>query len=164
MGCCTYAAEVVALLTTLKSFVPAFNQSSVYFAVGIGLVLLFSIINFFGRALVKIIDNTSSIAKLSTIILFIIVGMFFMHIANFHPVLPAAAAKDVGPFFHHFGAAFSVVFYLFSVFSFIPIAASKMKDPAKNISRALVAVMVTVTILYTLMVLIAIGILGHKMS
>lgn len=164
MGCCTYAAEVVALLTTLKSFVPAFNQSSVYFAVGIGLVLLLSIINFFGSALVKIIDNTSSIAKLSTIILFIIVGMFFIHIANFHPVLPAAAAKDVGPFFHHFCAAFSVVFYLFSVFSFIPIAASQMKDPAKNIPRALVAVMVTVTILYTLMVLIAIGILGHKMS
>lgn len=164
LGCCTYDAEVVAFLTTLKSFVPAFNQSSVYFAVGIGLVLLFSIINFFGRALVKIIDNTSYIAKLSTIILFIIVGMFFMHIANFHPVLPAAAAKDVGPFSHHFGAAFSVVFYLFSVFSFIPIAASQMKDPAKNIPRALVAVMVTVTILYTLMVLIAIGILGHKMS
>lgn len=155
LGCCTYAAEVVAFLTTLKSFVPAFNQSSVYFAVGIGLVLLFSIIN--GRALVKIIDNTSSIAKLSTIILFIIVGMFFMYIASFHPVLPAAAAKDVGPFFHHFGAAFSV-------FSFIPIAASQMKDPAKNIPRALVVVMVTVTILYTLMVLIAIGIFGHKMS
>lgn len=161
LGCCTYDAEVVAFLTTLKSFIPAFNQSS---AVGIGLVLLFSIINFFGRALVKIIDNTSYIAKLSTIILFIIVGMIFMHIANFHPILPAAAAKDVGPFFHHFGAAFSVVFYLFSVFSFIPIAASKMKDPAKNIPIAVVAVMVMVTILYTLMVLIAIGILGHKMS
>ena len=57
LGCCTYAAEVVAFLTTLKSFVPAFNQSSVYFAVGIGLVLLFSIINFFGRALVKIIPT-----------------------------------------------------------------------------------------------------------
>ena len=68
LGCCTYAAEVVAFLTTLKSFVPAFNQSSIYFAVGIGLILLFSIINFFGRALVKVIDNTSSIAKLSTII------------------------------------------------------------------------------------------------
>lgn len=161
LGCCTYDAEVVAFLTTLKSFIPAFNQSS---AVGIGLVLLFSIINFFGRALVKIIDNTSYIAKLSTIILFIIVGMIFMHIANFHPILPAAAAKDVGPFFHHFGAAFSVVFYLFSVFSFIPIAASKMKDPAKNIPIAVVAVMIMVTILYTLMVLIAIGILGHKMS
>lgn len=164
LGCCTYAAEVVAFLTTLKSFVPAFNQSSIYFAVGIGLILLFSIINFFGRALVKVIDNTSSIAKLSTIILFIVVGMFFMHITNFHPVMPAAAAKGVGPFFHHFGAAFSVVFYLFSGFSFIPIAASQMKDPAKNIPRALVAVMVSVSILYTLMLLIAIGILGHKMS
>ena len=164
LGCCTYAAEVVAFLTTLKSFVPAFNQSSIYFAVGIGLILLFSIINFFGRALVKVIDNTSSIAKLSTIILFIVVGMFFMHITNFHPVLPVAAAKGVGPFFHHFGAAFCVVFYLFRGFSFIPIAASQMKDPATNIPRALVAVMVSVSILYTLMLLIAIGILGHKMS
>ena len=39
-----------------------------------------------------------------------------------------------------------------------------MKDPAKNIPRALIAVMISVTILYTLMLLIAIGILGHKMS
>ncbi|WP_297817637.1 APC family permease [uncultured Lactobacillus sp.] len=164
LGCCTYAAEIVAFLTTLKSFVPAYNQTSIYFATGIGLIILFSIINFFGRSLVKLIDNTSSFAKLATIIIFIIVGMFFMHTANFHPVLPAAAAKGVGPFFHHFGAAFSVVFYLFSGFSFIPIAASQMKNPAKNIPRALIAVMVSVSILYTLMLLIAIGILGDKMS
>ena len=39
LGCCTYAAEVVAFLTTLKSFIPAFNQSSIYFAVGIGLII-----------------------------------------------------------------------------------------------------------------------------
>ena len=164
LGCCTYAAEIVAFLTTLKSFVPAYKQTSIYFATGIGLIILFSIINFFGRSLVKLIDNTSSFAKLATIIIFIVVGMFFMHKANFQPVMPAAAAKGVGPFFHHFGAAFSVVFYLFSGFSFIPIAASQMKNPAKNIPRALIAVMVSVSILYTLMLLIAIGILGDKMS
>lgn len=163
LGCCTYAAEIVAFLTTLKSFVPAYKQTSIYFATGIGLIILFSIINFFGRSLVKLIDNTSSFAKLATIIIFIVVGMFFMHKANFQPVMPAAAAKGVGPFFHHFGAAFSVVFYLFSGFSFIPIAASQMKNPAKNIPRALIAVMVSVSILYTLMLLIAIGILGDKM-
>lgn len=164
LSCCTYAAEVVALLTTLKSFIPAFNQSSIYFPTAIGLVILFSGINFFGRSLVKTIDNTSAVAKLATIIIFIIVGMFFMHWANFQPVIPPAAAKGVGPFFHHFGSAFSVVFYLFSGFSFIPIAASQMTDPAKNIPRALVAVMVSVTIFYVLMLLISIGILGPDMA
>ena len=92
------------------------------------------------------------------------IGADFLTISTVEAEFDVTPAQIVGPFFHHFGAAFSVVFYLFSGFSFIPIAASQMKDPAKNIPRALVAVMVTVTILYTLMVLIAIGILGHKMS
>mgnify|MGYP000861859336 FL=1 len=31
LGCCTYAAEVVALLTTLKSIWPAYNSAVVYY-------------------------------------------------------------------------------------------------------------------------------------
>lgn len=164
LGCCTYAAEIVAFLTTLKSFLPAYNNQTLYMWTAIGLIILFSIINFYGRTLVKFIDNASSAAKLFTIILFIVVGVFFMHFANFTPVMPHAATTGVGPFFKHFGAAFSVVFYLFTGFSFIPIAARQMKDPEKNIPRVLIAVMISVTILYSLMVLIAIGIIGTGMG
>ena len=164
LTCCTYAAEVVAFVTTLRSFVPEYKNDALYFGTAIGLIVLFTIINFYGRKLVKFVDNTSSVAKLGVIVLFIVVGVFFMHWSNFSPVMPHAATTGVGPFFKHFGAAFSEVFYLFTGFSFIPIAARQMQNPTKNIPRVLISVMITVTILYALTVLIGIGIIGSKMS
>lgn len=163
MGCCTLSAEVVALLTTLRSFLPIFNNNWIYYASVFGLIVLFSIINFFGRTIVKMVNDLSSAAKMITIIVFIIVGAFCIHRANFTPVLPHAAMAGGMPLVKHFGAAFSVVFYMFTGFSFIPIAARQMNNPEKNIPRVLIAVMVSVTIMYSLMMLVAIGILGTKM-
>lgn len=158
LGCCTYAAEIVVLLTTLKSFWPVYNNAVVYYGTAIDLIILFTIINLFGRTIVKLVDNLSSAAKMITIIVFIIVGAFLIHKMNFTPVLPKAASLAVGPYFKHFGAAFSVVFYMFTGFSFIPIAAKQMNNPEKNIPKVLISVMITVTILYSLMLLVAIGI------
>ena len=121
--------------------------------------MLFTIINLFGRTIVKLVDNLSSAAKMITILIFIIIGAFFIHKMNFTPVIPKAATLGVGPYFKHFGAAFSVVFYMFTGFSFIPIAAKQMNNPEKNIPKVLISVMITVTILYALMMLVAIGIL-----
>ncbi|MFR4789882.1 MAG: APC family permease, partial [Lactobacillus acidophilus] len=98
LGCCTLGAEIVALLTTLKSFWPALNNSIVYYAIALGLLLLFSIINFFGRSLVKVVNNISAAAKMVTLIVFIVVGAFFIRQANFSPVIPAAATKGAVPF------------------------------------------------------------------
>ena len=64
----------------------------------------------------------------------------------------------------HFGAAFTPIFYLFTGFSFIPIAARQMNNPEKNIPRVLIAVMVSVTILDCLMMFVAIGLVGSKLS
>lgn len=164
LGCCTLSAEVVALLTTLRSFLPIFDNHLVYYVSVFGLILLFSLINFFGRTLVKMVDNLSSAAKMITIIIFIVVGAFCIHFANFSPVIPHAAMTGAMPFAKHFGAAFSVVFYMFTGFSFIPIAAKQMTNPEKNIPRVLIAVMVSVTIMYSLMMVVAIGILGTSMA
>ena len=103
LGCCTYATEVVALLTTLKSFWPVYNNAAVYYGTAIGLIILFTIINLFGRTIVKLVDNLSSAAKMITIIVFIIVGAFFIQKMNFTTVLPKAASLGVGPYFKHFG-------------------------------------------------------------
>ena len=138
LGCCTLAAEIVALLTTLKSFLPVFDNHVVYYGTAMGLIILFAIINFFGRDLVKAVNNISAAAKILTLIVFIIVGVFFIHKANFSPVIPAAAMTGAGPFLKHFGAAFTPIFYLFTGFSFLPIAAKQMNNPEKNIPRVLI--------------------------
>ena len=51
LGCCTLSAEIVALLTTLKSFLPIFNRPLIYGVAAFGLIVLFAVINFFGRGL-----------------------------------------------------------------------------------------------------------------
>ena len=84
-------------------------------------------------------------------------GAFFIKKAHFTPVIPHTALTGVGPFFKHFGDAFTTIFYLFTGFSFIPIAAKQMNNPEKNIPRVLIAVMPSVTILDCLMLLVAIG-------
>ena len=127
LGCCTYAAEIVALLTILKTLSPVFSNHVVYYGIAIGIIVLFTIINLFGRTVVKLVDNLSSAAKMITILIFIIIGAFFIHKMNFTPVIPKAATLGVGPYFKHFGAAFSVVFYMFTGFSFIPIAVAFQK-------------------------------------
>ena len=164
LGCCTLAAEVVALLPTLKSFLPVFDNHVVYYAAAMGLIVLFAVINFFGRDLVKAVNNISAAAKILTLLIFIVVGVFFIHKAHFSPVIPAAAMTGAGPFLKHFGAAFTPIFYLFTGFSFLPIAAKQMNNPEKNIPRVLIAVMVSVTILDALMMLTAIGVAGSRLG
>ncbi|MCD7112094.1 APC family permease [Limosilactobacillus agrestis] len=164
LGCCTLSAEIVALLTTLKSFLPIFNRPLIYGVAALGLIILFAIINFFGRSLVKLVNNVSAAAKILTLIIFIVVGVFFIHKANFSPVIPQAALKGPMPFIRHFGEAFTPIFYLFTGFSFLPIAAKQMNNPEKNIPRVLIAVMVSVTILDALMMTVAVGLSGTKLG
>ena len=115
------------MLTILKTLSPVFSNHAVYYGIAIGIIVLFTIINLFGRTIVKLVDNLSSAAKMITILIFIIIGAFFIHKMNFTPVIPKAATLGVGPYFKHFGAAFSVVFYMFTGFSFIPIAVAFQK-------------------------------------
>ena len=84
-------------------------------------------------------------------------GAFFIKKAHFTPVISHAALTGVGPFFKHLGDAFTPIFYLFTGFSFILIAAKQTNNPEKNIPRVLIAVMPSVTILDCLMLLVAIG-------
>lgn len=161
LGCTTLSTELVALLTILKSFLPIFKNNAVYISGVIFLILLFSIINFFGISWVKIVNSISAAAKIITLLVFIIVGAFFIKKAHFTPVIPHAALTGVGPFFKHFGDAFTPIFYLFTGFSFILIAAKQTDNPEKNIPRVLIAVMPSVTILDCLMLLVAIGLSGQ---
>lgn len=161
LGCTTLSAEVVALLTILKSFLPIFKNNAVYISGVIFLILLFSIINFFGISWVKIVNSISAAAKIITLLVFIIVGAFFIKKAHFTPVIPHAALTGVGPFFKHLGNAFTPIFYLFTGFSFILIAAKQTNNPEKNIPRVLIVVMPSVTILDCLMLLVAIGLSGQ---
>lgn len=159
LGCLTLAAESVALLRTLKNIFPQLDNGMIKILFPLTLILILAIINLFGTSLVKLINGISSAFKIFIVLFFIILGVFFIHKVNFTPLVPSTVTNTKS-FMGHFGSAFSVVFYMFSGFSFIPVAAAQMKNPEKNIPKALIYVMASVTVLYTLVQAIAIGILG----
>lgn len=161
MGCCSIAAETIALVTILRNIFPIFRQSIFFHAMVWILILLLAGINLFGTSIVKWTDNISSITKVAVMVIVIVAGFFFVKYANLTPFLPAGA-HSASSIASRFGAAFSVVFYMFSGFSFIPIAAGKMKNPTKNIPKALFWVMLSITILYIAMQFVTVGLLGAK--
>lgn len=160
LGCITLSAESVALIRTLKSVSQKFDNKLLATAIPVLIVVVLAVINFFGTAIVKKINNISSAFKIGTIVFFIVIGVFLMKGANFRPIVPSTVT-GTSSFFSHFGSAFSVVFYMFTGFSFIPVAAAQMNNPEKNISKALIYVMASVTVLYVLVQAVVIGILGH---
>lgn len=83
------------MLTILKTLSPVFSNHVVYYGIAIGIIVLFTIINLFGRTIVKLVDNLSSATKMITILIFIIIGAFFIHKMNFTPVIPKAATLEV---------------------------------------------------------------------
>ncbi|WP_326717471.1 APC family permease [Vagococcus jeotgali] len=161
LGCLTLAAESVALLRVLKNLFPAMGGPIMKYAFPVGMILILAVINLFGTTIVKKIDNVSSVFKIGTIVFFIVLGVFFIKFANFKPLVPSSVT-GFSSFSGHFGKAFSVVFYMFTGFSFIPVAAAQMDNPQKNIPKTLITVMMTVMVLYVLVQAIVIGILGSS--
>ena len=127
LGCCTLAAEIVALLTTLKSFLPIFNNHGVYYAAAMALIVLFAVINFFGRSIVKLVNNISAATKMLTLLVIIVIGAFFIHKSNFSPVIP--------PVRDHFSSILGQHLLLSStclpVFPFYPLPLSKWRTLRK---------------------------------
>lgn len=157
------AAETSAFLTTLQGVMPALKDPMIYNLVGIGILVLLFIANLFGTLIMKVLNNISSATKLAIIILFIVVGLFFVRPENLNIILPAGT-HTFSTVFTDFAKALSVIFYAFIGFSFLPVAAAKMENPKRNIPLALVTVILTSTVLYGLITFVCIGILGTSLS
>lgn len=163
LGVVTLSAEIAALLTVLKILFPALQQTLIYDVSAIALVIILGIINYFGTAILDFADNLSSAAKVFIMLLFIIVGAFFIKGAHFTPMIPTDIHSNT-QLFTKFNTAFGVIFYMYTGFSFLPIAAAKMDNPEKNIPKALLSVIATVTLLYVLLQTVAVGILGPNLG
>lgn len=164
LGCCGTACEIVAFLTTLNSYNSFFGRTSVKWTIITAIILIFFLVNYFGNGFVKVFDNLSSATKLFAVILFIVVGVFFVKLSHFTPVIPHAATTSVGNFSHRFSQAFSVTFYMYGGFSLLPVAARSMVNSKKNLPRVLTAVMVSLLVIYSAVMVICVGILGSRLA
>lgn len=155
-GVITITTEIAAFLTSLKLFIPQLSDKLVYDISGIAIVLVIAIIGLMGDRVSSIADNIATFLKIGVLLLFVLAGIWFIHRMNF--------VSNAHYSFHSVNNAFSNAFYMFTGFAFLPVAAAQMRNPRKNLPRELLAVIISVTLLYIATVVVAIGTVGPSIA
>ena len=86
------------------------------------------------------INDTAVVIKLAIILAFILVGLFFIKPANYHPFLP-----------YHLSGTFrgaTVVFFAFLGFDAVSGSAAEVKEPRKNMPVGIIGTLLVATVLY----------------
>ena len=157
MGILFYFAQLIAIGAVAKSFGAYatklfIGNQSIYwidlFAVGI--VAFFTVINLIGAAMVAKSENFIVIIKLSVLILFVIAAFF-----TIKPGL--LSLKDTPPISGMF-FAIGITFFAYQGFSVITNTVEDMKNPKKNMLRAMYISILIVALLY---VATSIAVLGN---
>lgn len=154
-----WAAMAVGFPTALGSLFPIAKTPLGRNIIAISILFILGGMNIAGVRISKIINNVVTLGKLLPLIFFIFVGIFFIQGDNFKPM------ESVAPLtFSSFGAAALIIFYAFTGFESIAVAAEDMENPEKNIPLAIILVITGVSIFYILIQIVAIGILGNGLT
>ncbi|MFV8043281.1 APC family permease [Streptococcus pluranimalium] len=164
VGFVTWAIRLIAQATMAVAFTTALGSIFPYFATQTGKMLLASILiiglsatNIAGVNLSKILINTVTVAKLLPLILFVAVGIFFIKGNNFNPMFPGGEYVSGS-----FGQAAVTLFYAFTGFEGIVVAAGDMENPKKNLPKVIFLSILVVSLFYVLIQVVSIGILGPE--
>lgn len=155
-GVATISTETAAFLTSLKLFMPALSNKLVYNLSGMAIIALIAVIGLLGDKVSSIADNIATFLKIGVLLIFIFVGIWFIRRINF----VSTTHYSVGSV----NNAFSNAFYMYMGFAFLPVAAAQMRNPRKNLPKELLAVIISVTLIYIATVVVAIGTLGPSIA
>lgn len=153
-----WATMSVAFSTALSAMVPQLASPTMQKAVAIGLILLLSLVNLFGVNIMAYLNNISTIGKLVPMVVFILGGIWFVEKSNFTPFIPENVQIS------SVSAAIITVFYAFTGFENLGVAAGDMENPKKNVPIALILSMSFVSLVYFLVQFNCIGILGADLN
>lgn len=157
VGIITWAALAVGFVTALGILLPIEIQKPIKKALALSIVAGLGTINIFGIKIFKRLNNIVTIAKIVPLVLFIIVGLFYIDHTYFFNIDQKKWIAE------EFSAASLIVFYAFSGFESLPLAAAEMHNPKKNIPIAVFIVISICASLYFFIQLIAMGVLGSNL-
>lgn len=153
-----WAAMAVGFATVLGAAFPFFAGDTMKNLIAAVLIGGLTIMNIAGVKISKILNNLMTISKLVPLCVFIAVGLFFVNGSNFTPFVPTHMADGA------FANAAITMFFAYTGFEAIAVAAEDFKDPKKDLPRGIILTMIIVTIIYMLVVGISIGILGPDLA
>lgn len=158
----TIAAWAAMASGFAKLLIQAFpNLAGNNILISVLLVLALSIINSTGIKTSKIFTITITIAKLVPIIAFSLIAVFFVRqgitVGNFTPFVQLNPDMSIS---QAMASTSLTVFYAFIGFEAMPIVAGEMRNPKKNVPKAIVSSISIVSLLYFLIIGGTIAMLG----
>ena len=145
-----FAANINLLVSYLGFFLPAAQTGPARALVITAIVIGLTVVNVLGVRDTTKLGNALTIAKLAPLVLFMLVGAFFVNPGSF-------TAPAEPPAFGEFSSAVLVLLYAFVGFEMANIPAGEMRDPQRDQPRGLLIGMAVVVSLYLLVQIVAIG-------
>ncbi len=145
----TFATNCNALLIYLGFFFPSAGTGYWRILIVTLVVLLMTIVNYIGVRESTIMTNIFTIGKIVPLLIFALVGMFFIEPGNFS----FAQTPEYGKF----SEAILILIYAFVGFEAAVIPAGETKDPQKNVPFALLTALVFCVGLFIVIQIVAIG-------
>ncbi len=112
--------------------------------------MLLTMVNYRGVKNSARLSNVLAIAKVSALLLFIVVGLFFIN-----PDL--INVKQSPPSFTAFSSSVLLLIFAFSGFESILVNTGELKDPKKNIPFALIFSIIFIAVFYILIQIVCVG-------
>jgi APA family basic amino acid/polyamine antiporter len=112
-------------------------------------VVVLAIINVLGIRQAAVVSNAFTIGKLVPIILFIAAGLFFLN--------PQAYEFGPSPTTGAFSQSVLLLVYAFTGFEMATIPAGEVRDPRRNLPRALLIAILVVAVLYIMIQVVCVG-------
>lgn len=145
----TFAANCNLFVTYLGFFVPGANEGALRIIFVSLVVLIITAVNLIGIRESAQATNIFTIGKILPLLLFGLVGLFFIQPANFQ--------FDAMPEYGSFSSAVLLLIYAFVGFEAAVVLSGETKDPERNIPVGLMIALAIVAVLYILVQVVAIG-------
>lgn len=144
-----FAANCNLLINYLSYFWPSATTPLWRNSIIVLVVFVLAAINLLGIKQAAIVSNVFTVGKLVPILIFIAAGLFFLQ--------PAAYEFGPRPSTGAFSQSVLLLVYAFTGFEMATIPAGEVKDPQKNLPRALLIAIGVVALLYIMIQVVCVG-------
>ena len=144
-----FAANCNLLIAYFGFFIPSLERGVSRAAAITIVVTVLTAINIIGVRDATILTNALTIAKLLPLVLFVVVGLFFIDSGRYALTAPPALGD--------FSVSVLLLVYAFTGFEMAAIPGGEARDPRRDLPWALLTAIAVVTVFYLLIQLIAIG-------
>lgn len=145
----TFAANCNLLVTYLGFFIPGANEGPTRIALVTLVVLIITVVNLLGIRESALMTNVFTVGKLVPLLIFAVVGMFFISRGNFN--------FDAVPQYSGFSSAVLLLIYAFVGFEASVVLSGETKDTGKTIPFGLIVGLLIVAAFYIVIQIVSIG-------